>query len=50
MWTCEECGSTFDPPADVEVGELIECPNCAVEFEVMSLDPLVLAIFEEDEK
>ena len=48
--TCQECGLELKVPTDVEEGELIECANCAVEFEVVSLDPLELVPFEEDEK
>jgi lysine biosynthesis protein LysW len=50
MWTCEECGTEFNVPDDVEIGELVECPNCAVEYEVKSVRPARLTVFEEDEK
>lgn len=49
-WTCEECGAPIVVPGDAEIGELVACPRCAVEFELISGDPLELAIFEEDEK
>ena len=49
-WTCEECGADIEVPDDAELGELVACPQCAVEFEVMSMEPLELSIFEEDEK
>lgn len=48
--TCEECGISISVPSDAEEGELIECAGCAVEYELVSLNPLELAIFEEDEK
>jgi lysine biosynthesis protein LysW len=47
---CDECGEALAIPDDIEEGELVECPNCAMEFEVVSLDPLALELFEEDEK
>jgi len=50
MWICEECGAEFPVPDDAEVGELVACPVCAVEYELLSLSPLELRIFEEDEK
>ena len=47
---CEECGETISVPDDAEEGELIECAACAVEYEVICLNPLELEKFEEDEK
>jgi lysine biosynthesis protein LysW len=49
-WTCAECGAEFQVPEDVEEGELVACSECAMEYEVRSVDPLALALFEEDEK
>jgi lysine biosynthesis protein LysW len=50
MWACEECGAEFSVPEDAEEGELVACPVCAVEYEVVATDPPELVIFEEDEK
>lgn len=47
---CPECGSRFDLPADAEAGEILDCPNCGVELDVVSLDPLEVMVFEEEEK
>ena len=48
--TCEECGACISIPDDAEEGELIECAACAIEYELVSWEPLELVIFEEDEK
>lgn len=50
MWTCQECGAQFAVPDDAEDGELVACPECAMEYEIVSRDPLDLELFEEDEK
>jgi alpha-aminoadipate carrier protein LysW len=47
---CPDCGATVHVPSDAEVGEVILCSNCAAELEVISLDPLILDLFEEEEK
>jgi len=50
MAVCPECGATIELYEDMEAGELIECVNCGLEIEIISLDPLKLEIFEEEEK
>ena len=47
---CPDCGVVVEVPGKVEVGEVIECQSCGVELEVISLDPLTLDLFEEEEK
>ena len=49
MGTCPECAAIIEDDG-FEVGEIIECPECGVELEVMSLSPLELELFEEEEK
>ncbi len=49
MVVCPECNCAledekFDP------GEIIECPECGVELEVVGIDPMVVELFEEEEK
>jgi hypothetical protein len=34
---------------DFDVGETINCPECAVELRVTSLDPMAVALAEEGE-
>lgn len=47
---CPECGTPMPIPDDVVVEETLECPECAVELQVVGLNPLALIIFEEAEK
>lgn len=41
--TCPECEATITLSDDVIEGEIITCPDCAVELEVVSVSPLTLA-------
>lgn len=50
MVECLECGTNFDLPDNIKIGEVIDCPNCGAQLEVFSIDPPVIDIFEEEEK
>ena len=48
---CPECEATITLSADLLDGEIIQCPDCGVELEVLSTEPLELALapaIEED--
>jgi alpha-aminoadipate carrier protein LysW len=47
---CLECGAELELAADVEVGEIVVCPDCGVELEVTSLDPIALDLAPEVEE
>ena len=47
---CLECDAQLDLPPDVEEGEIIGCPDCGVEWEVMSVDPVTLELAPEVEE
>ena len=49
--TCPECAAEIALAADTEVNELLVCPDCGVDVEVTSLDPvqLELAPMEEED-
>ena len=36
---CQECGATIEVPDDALPGEIIACPDCGTEYEVVSIDP-----------
>ena len=36
---CTECEAEISLDADVEPGEIIVCPDCGVDLEVISLNP-----------
>jgi alpha-aminoadipate/glutamate carrier protein LysW len=47
---CPECEAVVDVEEDdVEEGEIVSCPECGVELEVVHINPLELDLFEEDE-
>jgi alpha-aminoadipate carrier protein LysW len=45
--TCPECEAAVSLSADVVEGEIIVCPDCAAELEVVSTSPLELALAPE---
>ena len=50
MITCPDCEGAVTPPADVRLSEILECGECRVELEVVSLDPLLVALAPEIEE
>ncbi|MBN1553017.1 lysine biosynthesis protein LysW [bacterium] len=49
MEHCPECGNLIEDEG-FEIGEIIECPECGVELEIISINPLEFEVFEEEEK
>ena len=47
---CPECAAEVALPADVMEGEIVQCPECGLELEVMSLNPLSLEPAPEEEE
>ena len=47
---CIECGAALDLAPDLVVGEIIVCPDCGAELEVMKLDPITLDLAPEVEE
>ena len=47
---CVECGSFVPVPEDVMANEILFCPDCGVELEVISIEPLTLALAPEVEE
>ena len=47
---CPECDATLNLKEVVQ-GEIVQCPDCGVDLEVVSVDPLNLALapMEEEE-
>ena len=35
--TCPDCDSCISIPADTEKGEILSCPSCGLELEVMEI-------------
>ena len=49
MVLCPECESNIDVDADeVDEGEIVSCPECGTEFEVVTTEPLELSKVEDE--
>jgi alpha-aminoadipate carrier protein LysW len=47
---CAECGAEFVPEEELSIGDIIECPECAAELEVVEAEPLTLDTAMEDDE
>ncbi len=50
MAECPECGATINLPPGTEVGEILTCPDCGVELEVVNLEPPSLQLAPQVEE
>ncbi len=50
MNTCPECTAELKLEDNIQQGEIIVCPDCGVELEVMAVDPLKLELAPEVEE
>jgi lysine biosynthesis protein LysW len=48
--TCPVCDEDVELADDIELSEVVVCQSCERELEVVSLDPLTLVEWEEEEK
>jgi alpha-aminoadipate carrier protein LysW len=45
MTKCPECESDLELDGyDLDVGEMINCPECSIELKIVSTDPIAVAI------
>jgi alpha-aminoadipate carrier protein LysW len=47
---CTVCGAEIELAADAVQGELLECPECGTELEVISVDPPVVQEAPQEEE
>lgn len=47
---CPTCDAAVPVPADVVANELISCPDCGSDLEVLSLNPLTLDLAPDVEE
>jgi len=48
---CPECDALVDMEQDeVEEGQILDCPECGVDLEIISTNPLEVELVEEDEE
>lgn len=50
MALCTECEAEITLDPSTEVGEIIQCPDCGLDLEVIRLDPAELAPAPEEEE
>ena len=51
MIVCPECESNIDVEEDeVDEGEIVSCPECGTDFEVVTTEPLELVRVAEEEE
>jgi alpha-aminoadipate carrier protein LysW len=50
MTRCPECECDLELDGyDLDVGETINCPECSAELRVTNLEPITVALVEEEE-
>jgi alpha-aminoadipate carrier protein LysW len=47
---CPECDAVIDDDEFEDVGEVISCPECGVELEVISIDPVEFDLAPVDDE
>ncbi len=51
MIICPECEGDLDIEEDeVDEGEIVSCPECGTDFEVVAVEPLELTRVEDEEE
>jgi len=45
---CPDCEEPVIIPDDAQVGEIIECNNCAAEMEIISINPPQVSLIIEE--
>jgi alpha-aminoadipate carrier protein LysW len=45
---CPDCKQPIPLEGEVIVGDVLECPNCATELEIVGKDPIKVEIIEEE--
>jgi alpha-aminoadipate carrier protein LysW len=48
--TCPECAAEISLQKGAEVGEIIVCPDCGVDLEVLSVNPAEVALAPMEEE
>lgn len=50
LQTCPDCAGKVSVPEAPELSEIVECAECAGEYEVVSVEPLMLALAPEPDE
>jgi lysine biosynthesis protein LysW len=49
MVNCPSCGTPIEE-SDLALGEIVPCPGCGSDLEVISEDPITFEVYEQEEK
>ena len=49
-FNCLECDAAIEAEANLIIGEILECPECGIELEVIQLSPLSVELAPEIEE
>ncbi len=50
MPTCPECDAAIDiEEEELEEGQIVDCPECGAELEVVSTNPVQVELVKDDE-
>ena len=49
MANCPECHTPVDEP-EPRLGEVLVCKGCGADLEVISTDPVIVEVYEQEEK
>ena len=50
MSACPECGRVLELGPDVMAHEIVVCPDCGIELEVVSVDPITIELAPQEEE
>lgn len=50
MSDCPECAASVQIAPDARVGEVISCPDCQIQLEIISRAPIILSLAPEVEE
>jgi lysine biosynthesis protein LysW len=49
MANCPSCGTPIEEP-ELALGEIVPCPGCGSDLEVISEEPITFEVYEQEEK
>lgn len=50
MALCPECRTAIDIDDEVEEGQMVDCPECGLELQVVNTDPVELEVLSNEEE
>lgn len=47
---CPDCSFELELDGSIDLGEIVVCENCGADLIVAAVNPIILEVFEEEEK